>query len=218
MILSVDWDAFSGCREFVFDAPIWGSQDRAFDRWARWQQLADKRGGWQALTEDFPLYDGWQALHQYAGVKAFITASHEDIWPVLANFAPCEVINIDSHHDLYSQSGQLDSLRPGNWAGQALQQGLISRYMCQYPAWHADLAVCEGYNLERTWQEIYEANIKTSDISLTRGFAWPDFSQIMALVLVQSPSWTNPSHDRQLAELAKILRAEVLQEPVRRLF
>ena len=44
MLLSLDWDASSGCRELVFDAPIWGSPDREPDRLAAWQTARPQTG------------------------------------------------------------------------------------------------------------------------------------------------------------------------------
>lgn len=220
MLLSIDWDAYSGTRELVFDAPIWGVRDTEHDRLAAWQGRAHKRGGsdWAALAEDFPLYGGWQGLRQYAGLPAFVTLSHADIWPVLERFAGLDVLNIDSHHDLTSFSGDPTRLRPGNWAGLALGAGLAARYECRYPTWHADLPVAEGYDLERTHTEITPLLPPPvlERVTLTRSAGLPDRAAVTALVLVQSPAWTNPAHDREFWALAEVLGAEVLVEPLRR--
>ena len=45
LLLSIDWDAFSGTRELVFDAPIWGTRDREEDRLQAWRDRARRRGG-----------------------------------------------------------------------------------------------------------------------------------------------------------------------------
>ncbi|ADY27135.1 hypothetical protein Deipr_2004 [Deinococcus proteolyticus MRP] len=219
MLLSIDWDAYSGTRELVFDAPIWGTRDREHDRLGAWQERAHKRGGgWEALQDDFPLYGGWQGFTQYAGVPAFVTLSHADIWPVLERFAGLAVLNIDSHHDLSSFSGDAARLRPGNWAGLALAAGLVPRYECRYPTWHADLPVAEGYDLARTHAELtplLPAPV-LERATLTRSADLPAPAAVTALVLVQSPAWTNPAHDREFWTLAEALGAEMLVEPLRR--
>ncbi|GHF95284.1 hypothetical protein GCM10017783_03990 [Deinococcus piscis] len=222
MLLSIDWDAYSGTRELVFDAPIWGTRDREHDRLAAWQERAQKRSGpgsgWAALAADFPLYDGWQDLQQYAGLPAFVTLSHADIWPVLERYAGAEVLNIDSHHDLTSFSGDAARLRPGNWAGLALSAGLASRYECRYPLWHAGLPVAEGYDLSRTHTELaplLPAPV-LERVTLTRSADLPAPDAVTALMLVQSPAWTNPAHDREFWVLAEALGVDVLVEPLRR--
>ncbi|MFC6592303.1 arginase [Deinococcus lacus] len=217
MLLSIDWDAFSGTRELVFDAPIWGTPDREHDRLAAWQTRASKRGsGWAALSSDFPLYGGWQALGQYAGRPAFVALSHSDIWPLLERF-PGPVLNVDSHCDLVSHSGDAARLRPGNWAGLGLAAGLITHYECRYPLWHAELPVAEGYDLQRTWAELsplLPASLRQR-ITLERSGSLPP-SEVSAAVLVQSPAWTSPAHDPEFWELAKLLKAQPLTPPLDR--
>lgn len=220
MLLSVDWDAYSGTRELVFDAPIWGTPDRDHDRLTAWQQRAARRGGtnWEALDSDFPLYPGWPDLRQYAGTPTAVTLSHADIWPWLERWPGQDVLNIDSHHDLSSFSGDGTRLRPGNWAGLALSAGLVRRYECRYPVWHAELPVAEGYDLARTQAEL-DALLPApllERVTLTRSAELPPPEQVTALLLVQSPAWTNPAHDREFWALAEDLGAEVLVEPLRR--
>ena len=86
LLLSIDWDAFSGTRELVFDAPIWGTRDREEDRLKAWRERVRKRGGqgWEGLAADFPLYPGWEALERYAGVPTHVTLTHADAWEWLA--------------------------------------------------------------------------------------------------------------------------------------
>ncbi len=227
MLLSFDWDASSGCRELVFDAPIWGSPDRESDRLAAWQTRALKRGagatGWAALDADFPLYSGWEAFEQYAGLPAFVAWSHAHAWAWLEQFPGREVLNIDSHHDLTSLSGDPAKLRPGNWAGLGLAAGLISRYEVRYPAWHAELPVAEGFDLARTERELAaHLSAEVLDrVMLSRSDSLPqgDISplppkrEVEALLLVQSPSWTSPAHDPAFLGLASALGAQVLSGP-----
>ncbi len=225
MLLSVDWDAFSGTRALVFDAPIWGTPDREHDRWEAWRGRAHHRGGadWTALELDFPLYPGWEALRRYAGVPAFVAVSHADAWTWLQRFPGQDVLNLDSHHDLASLSGDPARVRPGNWAGLGLRAGLIGRYTCRYPAWHADLPVAEGHDLERTRAEV--AGLLPPEVleRVTLGRApapedphLPDPAQVRSLLLVQSPSWTSPAHDRAFFQLADFLNGAVLTPPLDR--
>lgn len=211
MLLSIDWDAYSGCRELVFDAPIWGSPDREEDRTQRWRERAVKRGGWEALSEDYPLYDGWQALEAYAGRPTFSAWNHAHAWEWLTLFPAQDVLNVDSHHDLYSQSGDPSRLRPGNWAGLALESGRIRRYAARYPTWHAGLPVSEGYDLARTRAELTgHCGAWLPRVQLERSGELPPVSEVKALLLVQSPSWTNPAHDEAWLSLLKCLRAQAL--------
>lgn len=223
MLLSVDWDAFSGPRELVFDAPIWGTADREYDRLGAWQQRASKRGlhgaapHWEALAADFPLYGGWEHLRQYTGRPAFVALSHADAWGWLEQFAVQDVLNVDAHHDLCSFSGDPGRLRPGNWAGLALEQGRMGHYTCLYPQWHADLPVAEGYDLERTHAEIAPrlsaaalARVNLSRADLCSAAAWPSPAEVTALLLVQSPAWTSPAHDPVLRQLCTQLSAVAL--------
>ncbi len=220
MLLSVDWDAYSGTRELVFDAPIWGTRDLEQDRLAAWRARVRKRGGqdWAALGDDFPLYPGGEALRQYAGVPAFVALSHADAWGWLRQFPGQDVLNIDSHHDLASFSGDALRVRPGNWAGLGLRAGLIRRYTCGYPAWHADLPVAEGFDLERTHAEL--APLLSPEVlaraTLGRDLPLPPPAQVTALLLVQSPAWTSPAHDAAFFELAQHLRCVPLTQPLRR--
>ncbi|MBZ9713935.1 arginase [Deinococcus multiflagellatus] len=227
MLLSVDWDAFSGTRELVFDAPIWGTRDREEDRLAAWTARAQRRGGegdpaapWAALDADFPLYPGWAALRAYAGVPTWLTLSHADAWAWLERFPGHAVLNLDSHHDLASFSGDPARVRPGNWAGLGLRSGLIRQVNTLYPHWHAGLPVAEGFDLARTWTEV--SPLLPADlhgrVTLTRqaapGAGLPDPAEVRALLLVQSPAWTSPAHDPALRELAGALRAQVLVPPL----
>ncbi|EYB67579.1 hypothetical protein DEIPH_ctg035orf0021 [Deinococcus phoenicis] len=226
MLLSIDWDAFSGCVPLVFDAPIWGTRDREHDRLAAWWDRARKREpqapGWAALETDFPLYSGWEALEAYRGIPAAVTLSHADAWAWLERWPGQDVLNVDSHHDLASFSGDGARLRPGNWAGLGLRAGRVRRYTCLYPDWHTGLPVAEGYALERTRSEL--APLLPPDVlarvTLTRmtapGAGLPDPSRVTALLLVQSPAWTNPAHDAEFWGLARTLRAEVLVPPLDR--
>lgn len=223
MLLSVDWDAFSGTRELVFDAPIWGTADREADRLSVWQERAHKRGGAAGLAQDFPLYSGWERLREYAGVPTFLTLSHADAWDWVGRFGPQPVLNVDSHHDLASFSGDAARVRPGNWAGLALAQGRIERYTCLYPDWHADLPVAEGYDLERTRAEVTPllSPEVARKVKLTRqahpADGWPAPSQVTALLLVQSPAWCSPLHDETLLNLAAELGAVTLTPPLERI-
>ncbi|PTA67727.1 arginase [Deinococcus arcticus] len=227
MLLSVDWDAFSGTRALVFDAPVWGTRDRDEDRLAAWTARAARRGGdphgaapWAALEDDFPLYPGWETLRAYAGVPAWVTLSHADAWEWLQQFPGQDVLNLDSHHDLASVSGDPARVRPGNWAGLGLRSGLIRRVTTLYPHWHAELPVAEGFDLPRTWAEVSPLlpAERHDRITLTRqaapGAGLPDPAGVTALLLVQSPAWTSPAHDPALRDLAAALRARVLQPPL----
>ncbi|ULH14840.1 arginase [Deinococcus sp. KNUC1210] len=217
MLLSVDWDAYSGCADLVFDAPIWGTPDREHDRLARWHERVSKRGGsdWQALDAEFPLYPGWQELTQYAGVPVYSALSHEQAALWLHAFPGRDVLNIDSHHDLSNLRGDPQRWRPGNWAGLGLAAGLIERYTVRYPEWHAGLLVTEGYDLSRTRQELETALLPDvlARVQLERSAALPAPAEVEAVLLVQSPSWTNPAHDAALFGLLHALKATALGEP-----
>ncbi|WP_424950067.1 arginase [Deinococcus sp.] len=211
MLLSLDWDAYSGCAEYVFDAPIWGTPDREHDRLEAWRERARKRGGhdWSVLDADFPLYPGWEALVGYAGVPTFVTLSHAAAEAWLPLYPGREVLNIDSHHDLYSQTGDPGRWRPGNWAGLGLAAGLVGRYRVRYPDWHTGLAVAEGYDLARTRSEL-EAALPPellAQVTLERGPQLPAPAEVEAVLLVQSPAWTSPAHDGAFFGLAEALRS-----------
>lgn len=214
MLLSIDWDAFSGTRELVFDAPIWGTPDREYDRLEGWRERARKRGGksWDALAEDFPLYSGWQNLVQFAGIPTYACTSHVSAWEWLDLFPVQDVLNVDSHHDLGNRSGDPARVRPGNWAGLALRAGKIRHYTCQYPPWHAQLPVAEGYDLERTRAEIQPLlpAPMLDRVTLTRMGGWPEPASVEAILLVQSPAWTNPAHDQAFCSVIQQLTASHL--------
>lgn len=221
MLLSIDWDAFSGTRELVFDAPVWGTRDLDHDRYGAWVDRAQRRGGtgagdWAALDADFPLYPGWEALRAYAGVPAFVTLSHADAWTWLERYPGLDVLNLDSHHDLASRSGDPARVRPGNWAGLGLTRGLIRTVTTLYPDWHAALPVAEGFDLDRTREELRPLlpPEQLDRVTLTRqrqpGSGLPDPAQVTSLLLVQSPAWTNPAHDPALLALAAVLDAQVI--------
>ena len=234
MLLSLDWDAFSGCAPLVFDAPIWGTRDREPDRLEAWRARARKRGGpdgcaqgWDALAADFPLHPGWEALERYAGLPAWVTLTHADGYAWLERFGPQDLLNVDSHHDLVSLSGDPRRVRPGNWAGLGLHAGRIRRYTCLYPSWHAGLPVAEGFDLARTRGELTPllppevldrvtlARTPQPAGGLPTG-GLPDPADVTALLLVQSPAWTSPAHDAAFLRLARLLRAQMLTPPLER--
>ncbi len=232
MLLSVDWDFYAGSSEHVFDSPLWGSLDREFERIERWRQLALKRSNsarthtpvssFEALREDFPLYGNPLELLALEGVPCFVALSHEMGFEWVEtqqrnsalNLA-LSLVNLDSHHDLFSSSGDPARIRPGNWVGHALERGLISHYTCLYPSWHADVAVSEGYDLERTWGEI-NSRVSREKVTLERlnsNSALESaivLSDVSSVLLVQSPAWTNPLYDPLFLELTHKLRARVL--------
>ncbi|ANE44538.1 hypothetical protein [Deinococcus puniceus] len=236
MLLSIDWDAYSGCADLVFDAPIWGTRDLPADREEAWQARTLRRNpeaqDWTPLDADFPLYPGWEALERYAGCPAWVTLSHADAWGWLEEHAARtgsvpDVLNIDSHHDLASRSGDGTRVRPGNWAGLGLGGGLIRNYTCLYPAWHTALAVAEGFDLERTHAEI--AGLLSSEtlppallprLALRRMThstdGLPDPAEVSGVLLVQSPAWTNPAHDPAFWQLAEHLNAHRVVAPLYR--
>ena len=224
MLLSIDWDFYSGCNEHVFDGPLWGTPDREHDRLARWRERALKRdaraNGWTTLAKDFPLHGDPHELLVYKGLPTFVAWSHAHAWDWLTRFPGRDVLNFDSHHDLYSASGDPERVRPGNWAGLALERGLVGRYTCAYPAWHADVRVAEGFDLERTWDEV-RAGLSPAllpRVELGRNSPLPDSAHVESLLLVQSPAWTSPAHDGVFFELAGALEAVPLSPPLERRF
>ncbi|MDB5045073.1 MAG: arginase [Deinococcus sp.] len=238
VLLSIDWDAYSGCAELVFDAPIWGTRDLPADRYEAWQARTLKRNGkaqdWSPLDADYPLHPGWEALERYAGCPAWVTLSHADAWEWLQDHArqsgaPNDVLNIDSHHDLASRSGDGTRVRPGNWAGLGLGGGLIRHYSCLYPAWHAALPVAEGFDLERTHAEVSGLlppevlpRLTLHRMAHPTG-RWPAPAEVSGVLLVQSPAWTNPAHDAAFWHLAGVLGergqgAQVRVPPLRRVW
>jgi hypothetical protein len=214
VLLSVDWDYFSGCAEHIFDAPIWGTGDTAFDRLEAWRERAAKRGG--DLETDFPMLEDWRVLLQLAGLPTYATLSHADGYTLLEELQVSRVVNLDSHHDLYSQSGNAARVRAGNWVGLALAHGLVQHYTCIYPSWHAQLPVAEGFDLERTWQEIGGRFGQDAVHLERRGVETVDLSGFTAVLLVQSPAWTSPNHDAAFLELCQKLGATFLEPPLMR--
>ncbi|GEM49576.1 arginase [Deinococcus cellulosilyticus] len=219
VLLSIDWDHYAGMVEHVFDSPFWGTPDLEYHRAERWWDLARKRGGGlEVLQQDFPLYGDPLELLQYSGKPVFAALSHDSAWEWLARFEAGRVVNVDSHHDLFSLSGDPEQVRPGNWAGLGIRRGKILDYTCIYPAWHEDVRVTEGFDLERTWQEV-EPHFSAEErerIHLERGGPLPDPQQVQAVLLVQSPAWTNPLFDGVFFELLEKLQGTCLTEPLRR--
>jgi hypothetical protein len=212
-LFSVDWDYFSGSLEHVFDSPLWGTPDLEFDRCERWRERARSRGGssFEILRQDFPLFGNPQALLRFVGVPSFAVSSHAAAYRLLERLNCSSVVNLDSHHDLFSSSGDPTRVRPGNWAGLSLEHGLIDSYSCIYPSWHADVQVTEGFDLDRTWSEL-GARVWRDRVSLSRDPASLDClepSSIGAILLVLSPSWSDPLYDSAFFELARALQAEI---------
>lgn len=223
MWLSVDWDYYTGMREHVFDSPFWGTSDGEYQRHDRWLELCHTRGGtpFECLREDFPLYGDPLELLQFMGLPCWVMLSHESAYSLLEHKNTSRtLINLDSHHDLYSSSGNPQIIRAGNWAGHALTRGLISNYTCIYPQWHSQVMMTEGYDLERTWQEMGEHTVgrcfdrqkvhlerqEPTDLTLL---------EISGIFLVQSPAWTNPLYDPIFFELCEKLQARVWGEGLR---
>ena len=219
MLLSVDWDYFVGSADLIFDSPLWGTPDTALERGAAWNARAVKRGGssFEVLRDDFPLLVSPKPLQRLAGVPCFACVTHSDAYGLLKRLEIRQVLNLDSHHDLFSSSGDSQRVRPGNWAGLALERGVIDAYTCRYPAWHADLRVTEGFDLERTRAEL-PAKFSSLNVTLERGGLELPRSDIEAVLLVQSPAWTNPLFDSDFLELCAVLNAEFLEIPLERAF
>jgi hypothetical protein len=139
-LLSVDWDYFSGSLEHIFDSPLWGSPDLEFERCERWRERARARGGssFEVLRQGFPLFGDPQALLRFVGIPTVAVSSHDAAYGLLESLNCSSVINLDSHHDLFSSSGDPGRVRPGNWAGLALEHGLIGfSYRVTLPSWTA---------------------------------------------------------------------------------
>jgi hypothetical protein len=210
LLLSVDWDYFSGSLEHVFDSPLWGTPDLEFDRLERWKERARVRGGssFEVLRHNFPLFGNPRELLRFAGVPTFAVASHDAAYGLLETLRCSSVINLDSHHDLFSSSGDPQRVRPGNWAGLALEHGLIESYSCIYPAWHADVRVSEGFDLERTRSEL-GARAWRDRVSLSHDESVLDSLEPSFMLLVLSPAWSNPLYDPSFLEIARGLKAEI---------
>jgi hypothetical protein len=219
MLLSIDWDYFVGSADLIFDAPLWGTPDGAFDRDAAWTERAKKRGGnsFEVLREDFPLLENPAILESLRGVPCFATLSHSDAYGLLERLGERVVLNLDSHHDLFSRGGDPERVRPGNWAGLALERGLLDAYTCRYPPWHAAQRVTEGFDLERTCAEL-PPRLGELNITLERGEPELEITRITAVLLVQSPAWTNPLFDSDFLGLCEVLNAGFLEPPLQRKF
>ena len=217
MLLSVDWDYFVGTSELVFDSPFWGTRDSEFDRIEAWLARALKRSSssFEVLRQDFPLFGDPFTLDKFAALPCYATLSHSDAYGLLEKLQISSVINLDSHHDLFSLSGDPSRVRPGNWAGLALKRGLIDSYTCLYPTWHEHVRVTEGFDLERTRQEL---PAQFSKVDLKRGNLNLEKTDIQAVLLVQSPAWTNPLYDSVFLELCQKLNAEFITPPLERPF
>ena len=219
MLLSIDWDYFVGSAELVFDSPFWGTRDTEFDRIEAWVTRAQKRGGssFEVLSHDFPLFGNPLALEKFAGLPCYATLSHSDAYGLLEKLKVSSVVNLDSHHDLYSLSGDPSRVRPGNWAGLALEHDLISSYTCIYPDWHEHVRVTEGFDLERTYAEL-PARFSSFNLKLECGNLNLELADIKAVLLVQSPAWTNPLYDSVFLELCQKLKAQIITPPLERRF
>jgi hypothetical protein len=221
-LLSVDWDYFSGSLEHIFDSPLWGSPDLEFERCERWRERARARGGssFEVLRQGFPLFGDPQALLRFVGIPTVAVSSHDAAYGLLESLNCSSVINLDSHHDLFSSSGDPGRVRPGNWAGLALEHGLIETYTCIYPSWHVDVRVTEGFDLDRTWTEI-GTRVWRDRVFLSRDPAKLDGlepSSVQAILLVLSPSWSNPLYDPLFLELAQGLNADLEASLIERYF
>jgi hypothetical protein len=218
-LLSIDWDYFVGCGELVFDSPFWGTQDTDFDRFEAWVKRSLQRGGlgFEVLQEDFPLFGNPLELLKFVGLPCYATITHSDAYKLIERLGISSVINLDSHHDLYSSSGNPNRVRPGNWAGLALEHGLISSYTCIYPNWHENVRVTEGFDLERTKLEL-PSRFSDFEIDLQRDVLKLEPEDIAVVLLVQSPAWTNPFYDSVLLELCQGFNAEIFSPLLERAF
>jgi hypothetical protein len=237
IIISLDWDFCSGCREHVFDAPIWGSRDDDVARTEAWKtRLAKRTNDHGVFSHDFPLYDdahsliAWLQLNWVqSGIPCYAMLSHASLYTLLASLGTHNIYNIDSHHDLYSSSGDGQRLRPGNWAGLALRDGYIDTYACIYPPWHSSIPVGEGFDLARTQQELEQHNsnpntkltLPLSRITLQRQSLESVLNavsntDVAAIALIQSPAWCNPDHDVVFWGLVQRLRATIIDTPAPR--
>jgi hypothetical protein len=218
-LLSVDWDYFSGSAELVFDSPFWGTRDTDFDRFEAWEARVLKRGGssFEVLQDDFPLFGQPLELLKFAGLPCYATVSHSDAYALIKHLGISSVVNLDSHHDLFSSSGDPNRVRPGNWAGLALEHGLISSYTCIYPAWHENVRVTEGFDLNRTKLEL-PSRLSDFEIDLQHGDLKLEPESVSAVLLVQSPAWTNPLYDSMFLELCDGLNAQLISAILERSF
>jgi len=221
-LVSVDWDYYSGTVEHVFDAPVWGTRDHEEDRTLAWRNRALKRDphatSWNALGDDYPLYGNPDELLAYRNLPVYVAWSHAHAWTWLERHPGRRVVNHDSHHDLYSRSGDPHRVRPGNWAGLALARDLVSSYVCVYPAWHARVRVTEGYDLDRTRDETdphLPPGVRAR-VRLGRGEALPARADVESVLLVQSPAWTSPAHDDAFRRLVRHLGAVPISAPYAR--
>ena len=103
------------------------------------------------------------------------------------------------------------------WAGLALERQLISSYTCIYPDWHESVRVTEGFDLKRSREEL-PARFLGLNINLTRGNLNLEIDDVQAVLLVQSPAWTNPFFDSIFLELCQKLNAQIITPPLERHF
>jgi hypothetical protein len=76
------------------------------------------------------------------------------------------------------------------------------------------LPVAEGFDLNRTWQEI-GGRFGQDVLQLERqGIETVGLSGFTAILLVQSPAWTSPNHDAAFLELCNGLNARFLEPPL----
>ena len=209
-LLSVDWDYFSGSLEHVFDSPLWGTPDLEFDRLERWRDRTRIRGGssFEALRHDFPLFGNPRELLRFVSLPTFAVSSHDAAYGLLERLNCSSVVNLDSHHDLFSSSGDPGRVRPGNWAGLALEHVLIESYSCIYPAWHTNVRVTEGFDLDRTRSEL-GPRVWRDRVLLERDDSVLATLEPNFVLLVLSPSWSNPLYDPLFLEIARGLNAEL---------
>jgi hypothetical protein len=203
----------------VFDSPFWGTRDTDYDRSEAWEARALKRGGssFEILQNDFPLFGNPLELLKFADLPCYATVSHSDAYALIERLRISSVVNLDSHHDLFSLSGDPNRVRPGNWAGLALERDLISNYTCIYPDWHENVRVTEGFDLERTKLEL-PGHLLDFEIDLQRGVLNLEPQEVAAVLLVQSPAWTNPLYDSMFLELCQSLNAQIISPLLERPF
>jgi hypothetical protein len=187
-ILSVDWDYF-----FPDLLPYdWGHQespiyyDFIWHSRAASHNLLTKERAIDVVKPDPKLLDRfWERVCPKAPKKLIVVESHAQIEQFITEEST--IYNFDQHHDI--QYTSLDSLDCGNWAGRAMRDNRLKKYVLVYPPWRektpegepGERFLGEGWRESRQFPQFKETQIlfdvpadlpKFDTVFLCRSYAW----------------------------------------------
>jgi hypothetical protein len=203
-VLSVDWDYFVDAseEERVYLFPDGGNEGISgsisdivwSSRYADSKRCIDRGGTKFRYLADIPLKSDYLKMRAKLrklspSIPVLVADSHAHAYNFILDMeSPVDVVNIDFHHDLYSQGIERDELNCGNWLKLLFDMGHVNSI-----TWVKHEVSCQA--------ELKDAINITTDLSDVLGLDYD------ALFLCRSRVWSPPHLDKNFISVFKFIQS-----------